>query len=172
MYASPANSGKFTDKLRLQRRMSTAFHPQTDGNTERVNRVLEDMLRHYIDPTQTNWDTLLPLVEFAINDSHHESINAVPFVLNYGKRPNLPLDLVVNQKGEEQGDCDTATSVAERIQTVVAQAKVCLHAAQQRQKAYANTHRRDVKFSVGDEVLLSTKNIKVKTAGTHKLLPK
>ena len=162
----------FTEKLQVQQRMSTAFHPQTDGNTERVNRVLEDMLRHYIDPTQTNWDTLLPLVEISINDSHHESINAVPFVLNFGKRPNLPLDLVVNQGGEEQGDCDTATSLAERIQTVVARAKVCLQAAQQRQKAYADTHRRELHLSVGDQVLLSTKNIKVKTAGTHKLLPK
>jgi hypothetical protein len=49
---------------------------------------------------------------------------------------------------------------------------VCLQVAQQRQKAYADTHRREMKLSVGDQVLLSTKNIKVKTAGTHKLLPK
>jgi transposase InsO family protein len=120
----------FTDKLQMQRRRSSAFHPQTDGNTERVNRTLEDMLRHYIDPTQTNWDTLLPLIESPINDSHHESINAVPFVLNYGKRPKLPLDLVLHQRGEEQGKCDTGTTLAEHIQTVVARAKVCLQASQ------------------------------------------
>jgi hypothetical protein len=50
----------FTSRLRVQHGMSTAFHPQTDGNTERVNRVLEEMLRHYIEPTQANWDSLLP----------------------------------------------------------------------------------------------------------------
>jgi hypothetical protein len=159
-------------KLQVQHGMSSAFHPQTDGNTERVNRVLEDMMRHYIDPTQTTWDSLLPLVEFAINSSHHESVQATPFVLNYGKMPKLPLDLAMNQKGEEAGACDEANSVAELIQSAVAKAKVCLQAAQQRQKAYADRHRRELQFAVGDEVLLSTKNIKVKTAGTHKLLPK
>jgi hypothetical protein len=160
----------FVAQMRVQHGMSTAFHPQSDGNTERVNRVLEDMLRHYIDPTQTNWDFLLPMVQFSINNSYHESINSVPFELVYGKRPYLPLDLVV-PRGEESAaavTCDSATSLADRIQTAVARAKLCLQAAQQR----ADTLRRELQFAVGDEVLLSTKNIKVKTAGTHKLLPK
>jgi hypothetical protein len=85
----------FVAQMRVQHGMSTAFHPQSDGNTERVNRVLEDMLRHYIDPSQTTWDSLLPLVQFSINNSCQESINSVPFELVYGKRPRLPLDLVV-----------------------------------------------------------------------------
>jgi hypothetical protein len=166
----------FVAQMRVQHGMSTAFHPQSDGNTERVNRVLEDMLRHYIDPTQTNWDSLLPMVQFSINNSYQGSISSVPFELVYGKRPCLPLDLVV-PRGEEgaahaNATCDSATSLAERIQTSVARAKLCLQAAQQRQKAYADMHRRELQFAVGDEVLLSTKNIKVKTAGTHKLLPK
>jgi hypothetical protein len=75
-------------KLHVTCAMSSAYRPQTDGQTECVNRVLEDMLRHFIDPAQSNWDRLLPLVEFAIiNDSYHESVQAIPFVLNYGKRP-------------------------------------------------------------------------------------
>jgi hypothetical protein len=49
-------------RLQVTQALSSAFHPQTDGNTERVNRVLEDMLRHYVDPSQGNWDSLLPLV--------------------------------------------------------------------------------------------------------------
>jgi hypothetical protein len=83
------------ERLGVSQAMSSAFHPETDGNTERVNRVLEDMLRHYVDPTQANWDSLLPLVEFAINDSVRESVRSTPFVLNYGKRPQLPADLVL-----------------------------------------------------------------------------
>jgi hypothetical protein len=166
----------FVAQMRVQHGMSTAFHPRSDGNTERVNRVLEDMLRHYIDPTQTDWDSLLLMVQFSINNSYRASINSVPFKLVYGKRPCLPLDLVV-PRGEEgaahsNATCDSATSLAERIQAVVAHAKLCLQAAQQRQKVYADVHRRELQFAVGDEVLLSTKNIKVKTAGTHKLLPK
>jgi hypothetical protein len=53
------------------------------------------MLRHYIDPTQTNWDSLLPMVQFSINNSYQASISSVPFELVYGTRPCLPLDLVV-----------------------------------------------------------------------------
>eukprot|EP00878_Enallax_costatus_P019840 GHUV01020945.1.p1 GENE.GHUV01020945.1~~GHUV01020945.1.p1 ORF type:complete len:366 (+),score=43.64 GHUV01020945.1:125-1222(+) len=162
----------FTQKLQVQHALSTAFHPESDGNTERVNRVLEDMMRCYIDPAQTNWDTLLPLIEFAINDSFHESVQAVPFVLNYGKRPRLPLDLVVPRGEESTAECDSASSLAERIQSVVSRAKVHLQAAQQRQKSYADKHRRELQFSVNDEVLLHTKNIKLKAVGTRKLLPK
>jgi hypothetical protein len=51
---------------------------------------MEDMLRHYVDPSQSSWVKLLPLVEFAINDSWQGSVQAVPFVLNYGRRPHLP----------------------------------------------------------------------------------
>jgi hypothetical protein len=163
-------------RLGVTQALSSAFHPQTDGNTERVNRVLEDMLRHFVDPTQSNWDTLLPLIEFAINDSVHDSVGNTPFVLNYGKRPRLPLDLVL--RGEESPNVeskstnDTADDLAGSIQTVVADAKICLDAAQQRQKAYADRFRRDFTFAVGSEVLLSTKHINVKMKGTPKLLPR
>jgi hypothetical protein len=155
--------------------MSSAFHPQSDGNTERVNRVLEDMLRHFVDPTQSDWDKLLPLVEFAINDSYHESVRAVPFVLVYGRRPRVPLDLVL--KGEGSADAlvstsDTADAVVSTIQDAVCRARKCLEAAQQRQKAYADRVRRDVSFVVGTDVLLSTKHINLQMKGTPKLLPR
>jgi hypothetical protein len=163
------------ERLEVTHAMSSAFHPQTDGNTERVNQVLEDMLRHFIDPAQSNWDKLLPLVEFAINDSYHESVCNTPFVLNYGKRPRLPMDLVLREQGTHEvstSTCDAAESLANRIHTIVNDAKKCLTAAQQRQKAYADRYRRDVEFAVGSEVLLSTKHINIKMKGSSKLLPK
>lgn len=52
---------------------STSFHPQTDGQTERMNRVLEEMLRHYVNPARTDWDKYLTAAEFAVNNSWHES---------------------------------------------------------------------------------------------------
>lgn len=176
----PRFTGKFwralMQRLEVSQAMSSAFHPQTDGNTERVNRVLEDMLRHYIDPAQSTWDSLLPLVEFAINDSYHESVRNTPFVLNFGKRPRLPVDLAL--RGEEaqsqvtNATCDSAVALVDRIHRVVAEAKKCLEAAQQRQKAYADQHRRDVDFAVGTEVLLNTKHIKINMKGSSKLLPR
>lgn len=146
--------------------MSTAFHPQSDGQTERVNRVLEDMLRHFVDPRQDDWDLLLPTVEFAINNSYHESTKDTPFRLVYGRDPATPLALGHKPKVK------AAHEWADRMMQGLAEAKKCLQAAQQRQKTYADTRRRPVQFAVGDEVLLSTVNIKFKGALSRKLLPR
>ena len=73
--------------------MSTAFHPQTDGQTERMNRLLEETLRHYIGPSHDDWDSHLSLIEFAINNSRQESIGTTPFMLNGGRQPRTPADL-------------------------------------------------------------------------------
>jgi hypothetical protein len=73
--------------------MSTAFHPQSDGQTERMNRILEEVLRHYINPSHTAWEDLLPWVEFAVNSAFQESIKTTPFVLNYGWHPSTPFEL-------------------------------------------------------------------------------
>ncbi len=72
---------------------STSYHPQSNGQIERMNRVLEDMLRHFVNPRQDNWDTLLPVLEFAINNSFQESIQDTPFFLNYGRHPRVPSDI-------------------------------------------------------------------------------
>lgn len=131
----------FTQKLGIGSAMSSAYHPQSDGNTERVNRIMEDVLRHYIDAAQTNWASLLPLVEFAINDSWQESIRAIPFAVVYGRRPSLPLDSIL--RGEEGvaaiKQCDSAAERALLIAEEVKHAKAAMEAAQQRQKAYADT---------------------------------
>jgi hypothetical protein len=79
--------------LGTKHKRSTAFHPQTDGQTERVNRVLEDMLRHYVMGIgdQVNWDLYLSSAEFAINNSFHESIGTIPlFALTVVVTPAFP----------------------------------------------------------------------------------
>eukprot|EP00882_Tetradesmus_deserticola_P000856 GHRQ01000930.1.p1 GENE.GHRQ01000930.1~~GHRQ01000930.1.p1 ORF type:complete len:1344 (+),score=98.92 GHRQ01000930.1:408-4034(+) len=170
-------TSKFWQALRgafgISSAMSTAYHPQSDGNTERVNRIMEDMMRHFVDPSQSNWVQLLPLVEFAINDSWQESVQAVPFVLNYGKRPHLPLDKLLKGEGRlDVPDCVSAAERAESILSAVKNAKAALHAAQQRQAVAANRRRRDMNILVGDSVFLSTVNIKMKFKGSPKLLPR
>ena len=70
--------------------MSTASLRQTDGQTERVNGVLEDTLRHFVGPYQNDWDDLLAPVEFDLNNSWHHSIRNTPFMLNYGQVPDGP----------------------------------------------------------------------------------
>jgi transposase InsO family protein len=157
-------------QLGTQQAMSSAYHPQTDGNTERVNRVMEDMLRHFVMSDHTKWDKLLPLVEFAINNSYHESIQTTPFLLNYGRTPNTPLRSVLASLGRGKHAPGVQQFMAE-LQEAQRNAKVCLEAAQQRQKAYADRNRQHVTFELGDKVCLSTKNIKVKMVGSPKLLP-
>jgi hypothetical protein len=76
-------------KLGIQRNLSTAFHPQTDGQTERVNAILEQYLRCYCTYNQDNWVSLLPLAEFAYNNSKSTTTGVTPFMMNYGYNPRF-----------------------------------------------------------------------------------
>ena len=145
---------------------STAFHPQTDGQTERVNRILEDMLRHYVGPYQDDWDRLLDLAEFAINNAYQESIKMSPFFMCHGKHPNTPIAIKASSRVPH------AKAWAESYKERLARAKASILAAQDRQKAYADRNRQEVRYEVGQQVLLSTKNIKFKGEGVPKLMPK
>ena len=71
--------------------MSTAYHPQTDGQTERANRTIEDMLRAYVNIKQNDWDQHLAAIEIAYNNSKQTSTGFSPFYLNYGQHPSFPL---------------------------------------------------------------------------------
>jgi hypothetical protein len=152
-----------------QQRMSTAYHPQTDGQTERTNRTIEEVLRHYVGQSQTDWEELLPMAEYAINSSKHESTQETPFFLNYGQHPRSPVELAVQLARPER--CPEAKGLVERIQAAVQKAKTCLRVAQERQKAYADKHR-DGRWApaVGHEVMLHTVNLDMQ--GCSKLLPK
>jgi hypothetical protein len=158
-----------TKSLGIRQAMSTSFHPQTDGQTERMNRVLEDMLRHYVNPYQNDWDEYLTVVEFAINNAFQTSIQNTPFFLNYGQHPMTPLTLQVDQQVRVPGAVKFLNANIEAIR----HAKTCLLAAQDRQKAYADKTRRDVKdIRVGDMVLLHTRNLKFKNQKAADVTPK
>jgi len=73
-----------TKKLGIERRLSTAFHPQTDGQTERTNSTLEQYLRAYVNYQQDDWKELLPMAKFAYNNGYQESTKHTPFFANYG----------------------------------------------------------------------------------------
>ena len=73
--------------LHIKRKLSTAFHPQTDGQTERVNQTLETYLRTFINYDQDDWFQMLPLAEFAYNNSYTTATKSTPFYANYGFHP-------------------------------------------------------------------------------------
>ena len=84
--------------LSIRQGLSTAQHPQTDGQTERTNRMLGNKLRHYINPTLDDWDEHLDAVEFAVNNAWQESIRTFPFFLNYGLRPHTPSEVELTSR--------------------------------------------------------------------------
>lgn len=167
----PQFAGKFWAELqRLLKtsvKLSTAYHPQTDGQTERMNRLLEETLRHYINPAQDDWDDHLALVEFAINNAMNKSTRASPFSLNSPYAPRTPGTI-----GVAQSKVPLAASFAAEMQARLQRATMCLERARTRQKQAYDSHRQDASFAVGQSVLLSTKNIALKTPGVKKLLPK
>ena len=146
---------------------STAFHPQTGGQHERVNRILEEMLRAYVSPAMDDWDDHLAMAEFAINNAWQFSTKTTPFTIVYNRRLRTPLNTKV-----QESLVPAAQAFVGRWHENLQRAKRNLRDAQQRQKAYADQNRREVTFEVGDRVLLSTKNIKLKgPEDSQKLMP-
>jgi hypothetical protein len=140
--------------------MSTAYHPQTDGQTERANRTLEEGLRAYVNERQSDWDQHLPALEFAVNSSIQASTGFTPFRLNSGQEARMPIDHVT----QAARHCPSQDA-SDRIQHLVddlAKAKEHLLKAQQRQARYVDQHRRHVTFALGDKVLLSTEHLKTR----------
>ena len=149
--------------------MSTAYHPQTDGQTERANRTLEEMLRARINFAQDDWDEHLAAAEMAINNAKQASTGFSPFYLNYGQQVRLPLD---NELAAAAPDCNNpaADERIRRLHADLERARTHIEAAQQRQKHYADQHRRAVQFAVGDQVLLLTEHLRL--VGDDKRSPK
>jgi len=143
--------------------MSTAFHPQTDGQTERVNRTLEQMLRMYVCPTQSDWDTYLPLVEYAYNSAVQETSQQTPFEVVYGFTPPDPLAAALHAECPAVQD---RLARAREIQQFVAER---LQVASHRLKARLDRSRRDVSFVPGAQVLLSTTHLRLKESNSSKL---
>ena len=153
--------------------MSTARHARTDGQSERMNRTLEEMLRAYVQaPMRNNWDQYLSLLEFAYNDSVQASSGSTPFYLNYGQHPASVLDRAFLQP--TAGTSQVAVDFVKHMHEIIGLAQQRIQKAQDRQAGYANKKRRDVTFAVGDMVLLSSDGINPPSASTSatKLQPK
>ena len=143
--------------------MSTAGHPQTDGKAENRQRTANTMLRHYVDFEQTDWDTKLQQAVFAINHTQSASTHLTPFEVMLGRAPRLPLDAALqplHQSDSAVGRVPAAHEfVADRYKLLWQHAQANLLKAQADQKRFADKHRREESFVVGDQVLLSTRDL-------------
>jgi hypothetical protein len=146
-------TSKFWEKLHesmdTKLNFSSAYHPQTDTQTERTNQILEDMLRASALKYGKSWDKSLPYTEFSYNNSYQASIEMAPYEALYGRQCKTPL--FWSQIGESQVfGLEVLKDVEKQVQMVHESLKV----AQSQQKRYEDKRRRDISFEIGDFVYL------------------
>lgn len=129
--------------------LSSAYHPQTDGQSERTIQTVEDMLRASALDFKGSWDDHLPLVEFAYNNSYHSSIGMAPYEALYGRKCRSPL--YWDEVGERKLLGPELLQQTKQSTEIIRKRLV---AAQDRQRKYANQKRKDRTFEVGDKVML------------------
>ncbi|GAU51356.1 hypothetical protein TSUD_413040, partial [Trifolium subterraneum] len=137
------------EALGTKLRLSSAYHPQTDGQSERTIQSLEDLLRACVLEQGESWDSCLPLIEFTYNNSFQSSIGMAPFEALYGRRCRTPLCWYESGETVVLGP-DIVQETTEKIRMIREKMK----ASQSRQKSYHDKRRKDVEFQEGDHVFL------------------
>jgi len=147
----------FLELLGIRPRMSMAFHPQTDGQTERLNQTIEAYLRSFVAKEQDNWAALLPMAEFAYNNSVTVGNGMTPFFANYGYHP-----AAIDPPREEPLN-PASTVYAHWMQTIHEDARQGIEEAQERMRRYADpTRKKPPAYQVGDLVMLNGRNIRTR----------
>ncbi|GJW76940.1 putative reverse transcriptase domain-containing protein [Tanacetum coccineum] len=139
--------------LGTQLNLSTAYHPQTDGQSKRTIQTLEDMLRACVIDFGNGWDNHLPLVEFSYNNSYHTSIKAAPFEALYGRKCRSPV--CWSKVGKAQL---TGPEVIHETTKKIFKIRDRMQAARDRQKSYVDKRLRPLEFEVGDKVMLKSRH--------------
>lgn len=147
-------------RFKIATKFTSTYNPSTDGQVERMNRTIMEMLRHYLTDNPSAWVMLLPVVEFAYNNTYQVSIQTTPFFANYGYHPRLPgfYHLITSggqsekeARGTELGDLDDRIIQQNNIFLIIQER---IAAAQQKQALQYNKKHRHAEFEVGDKVLV------------------
>jgi len=150
--------------LEIRTKLSTVFHPQTDGQTERMNQELEQYLRFFIENRQKDWPEWLVMAEFVVNNKVHTATKVSPFMANYGREMRIGGDI------RKKGKVENATEFVERMKKVHEEAEVALRKTQEEMKRYADRERKETeKWKKRNWVLLSTKDLVFKKRPSKKL---
>jgi transposase InsO family protein len=144
-------------EIGTQRKLSTAYHPQTDGQTERTNRTMKTYLKIYSDTKQDNWVSLLPMAQMAYNDKRSEATGQTPYFANHGRNPNLFQRTLPSPRAE------AAIKSAEEMKTIHKDMSERTLHAQNQSISYVNKKRKTApQLKEGDKVYLHTKNLRSK----------
>jgi len=146
--------------LEIQTKLSMAYHPQIDEQTERINQELEQYLRVFIDHRQEQWPDWLGTAEFAYNNKIYTATKISPFKANYGQDPRMGFE------GRRKRKYEAVGKFVKRMKKIQKEAKAVLGKVQEEMKKFANRRRRKKEeYKVGDLVLLSTKDLKWQMKG-------
>jgi predicted aspartyl protease len=156
--------------LGIQIRLSTAFHPQTDGQTEIMNQYIDQRLRPFISHYQDNWSSLMPMMDYVQLTMPHETIHMSPFELLKGHLPRSTWDwdrpaVATPRERLNQGQ---AIEFASRMHDAWKVAKAQMKLSQEKKEREVNKHRRPIDWTIGDKVWVKTKNWSTDRP-THKL---
>ena len=150
--------------LGIKTKLSTAFHPQTDGQMKWMNQELEQYLQIFVEHRQKNWPEWLASAEFAINNKIHTATKMSPFMANYGKEMQMGGDI------RKKGKVESVTEFVQRMKKVQEKAEAALKKTQKDIKRYVDRERKETEeWKKGDQVLLSTKDLVFKERPTKKL---
>lgn len=144
--------------LKIKKKTSTAFHPQTDGQTERQNSIMKQYLRAYVNFAQDNWVSLLPMTEFAYNNANHASIGMSPFRANLGYNPRMTFE----KDPDPRSRAPAALNQSKELRQLIAVLKDELVDAQRSQARFKDKRSTARTYNRGDMIWLNAKNIKTK----------
>eukprot|EP00253_Pinus_taeda_P018783 PITA_18783 len=136
-------------ELGTQLNFSTAYHPQTDGQTERVNQVVEDILRAYVMHQPMPWEEYLHLIEFAYNNGYHTSTQMSPFEVLYGRKCRTP-----SSSCGPEDRLSLGPEMLKDMEDMVKRVRANLKAAQDRKKNFVDRKRRFKEYQIGDHVYI------------------
>jgi len=151
--------------LGIETKLSTAFHPQTDGQIEQMNQELEQYLRCFVNHRQKDWPEWLALAEFAVNNKIHTATKVLPFMASYRRELRMGGDIRKRRRVEK------VTEFVKRIKKVHEEAGAALKKVQEDMKRQANRGRKETEdWKKRDRILLSTKNLVFKERPAKKLV--
>lgn len=141
-------------------KMGSGYHPQSSGQVERYNQLLEQVLRVTIHslPDEPDWEKILPTVHYVVNNTPNRHTGYTPFYLNFGYHPVTPVQLL----SDNETKMESVESFVERLKKQFEEARKNLEHARETMMKQEHGHRRVQEFAIGDQVLLSTKNLNVK----------
>ncbi|UYV84069.1 hypothetical protein LAZ67_X001057 [Cordylochernes scorpioides] len=158
-----------TSRCKISHLFTTAYHPQTNGLTERLNKTLGDMLSMYVDAEQRDWDSVLPYVIFAYNTAQQGSTRFSPFFLVHGREAETLLDVLLPYE-DETSDHDFGDQMVTKAEEARQLARIHILRAQENNKYHYDQVHRSVEYRVGDLVWVFTPVRK--TGLSEKLLKK